>query len=519
MGNPGKGLPGFLVLVLASSATGHTVSGHVLGPGGGGLVGVDIDVFDQATGKKLATANDNTGVGGEFDISVPAGVYRIGFDPAGAPGPTLAPKEILDVVVAGDVDLGDISLGYGILVTGTVLGPGGAPVAGVDLDLSDPGTGVKVYTPGDDSAVDGDFEFAAPPGDWLVSVEPLVATRLVAQEIGLLSMPSDTDLGTISLEAGVWLSGRVTSPTGAGILAADVSVVDAVTAEAVPLEDDLTSALGGYLVVVPVGTLDVTFGPPLGSILQPATVAGVVVAGDMVLDVQLHPPATDPAATTIALGDGFLGSFAYGDEVDEVRFEGVAGLLVSLRVKRSLGAGRPDFELIAPSGGPVDLAPYSSGKATGVKCKAVPLPENGVYRLLLYSLDAGTGNYILSTKAKAPPALKKILMAGAIVGPGASVDFPFVALPGSTLKVVVLSGGSGLDPAIVELLDPLGAPVSLAGFLVANPGVSVSIVDLPLAAAGTWTLRVGGNGGTTGAFTGTLKVRFPRPSGLLVAET
>ncbi|HKB16937.1 MAG TPA: hypothetical protein VKF62_12800, partial [Planctomycetota bacterium] len=287
----------------------------------------------------------------------------------------------------------------------------------------------------------------------------------------------------------------------------------------VPLEDDKTNGLGGYLVVVPAGTLDVTFGPPAGSALQPAMFAGLAVAGDMVLDAVLYPPATDPAATTIALGDGFLGSFAYGDEVDEVRFEGVAGLLVSLRAKRMLGEGRPDLALIAPSGSPVDLAPFSVGKPSGVSVRAAPLPENGIYRLLLYPLDAGTGSYALRTKAKAPLPLKKILLAGAIASPGASADFPFVALPGSTLGGVVLSGGSGLDPAVVELLDPLGAPVPLAGFLVSKPGVSVSIVSLPLSAAGTYTLRVGGNGGTTGAFTGTLKVRFPRPSGLFVPES
>src|SRR5262245_66307938 len=99
MGKPGKGLSGLLVLVLAATADAYTGSGHVLGPGGAGLVGVDLDVFEQATGRKLTTANDNTGVGGDFAISVPAGIYRIGFDPSAVPGPTLAPAELFDVVV------------------------------------------------------------------------------------------------------------------------------------------------------------------------------------------------------------------------------------------------------------------------------------------------------------------------------------------------------------------------------------------------------------------------------------
>ncbi|MGH7151633.1 MAG: carboxypeptidase-like regulatory domain-containing protein, partial [Planctomycetota bacterium] len=303
MGNSGKGLSVFLLLALAASARGHNVSGHVLGPTGAGLVGVDIDVFEQATGRKLTTANDETGIGGEFDISVPAGVFRIGFDPSAAPGPTLAPVQLLDVVVSGDVDLGDVSLGYGILVTGTVVGPTGGPVPGVDLDLADPATGEKAYTPNDNTGASGDFAFAAAPGDWLVSVEPLVSTRLVALVLGPLSMPSNTDLGTIALETGVWLSGRVTSPTGAGLPAVAIGVVDSATAQAVPLEDDSTDALGGYLVVVPVGTLDVSFYPPAGSALLGTSFVGFALAADAVLDATLHPPATDPSATTIALGD------------------------------------------------------------------------------------------------------------------------------------------------------------------------------------------------------------------------
>ncbi|HKB16418.1 MAG TPA: hypothetical protein VKF62_10145 [Planctomycetota bacterium] len=89
--------PAPLVLVailLARVASADILSGEVHRQVGGQAVpGVDIDVFDQVTGVKLVTPNDNTDAQGEFSVVVPPGLYRVAFDPTGplVPGSKLAP--------------------------------------------------------------------------------------------------------------------------------------------------------------------------------------------------------------------------------------------------------------------------------------------------------------------------------------------------------------------------------------------------------------------------------------------
>ncbi|MCI0588984.1 MAG: carboxypeptidase-like regulatory domain-containing protein [Planctomycetes bacterium] len=509
-------LPSFLLLAAPASA--DILEGVVAGPGGTPLEGVDLDVFNQATGQKLA-ADDTSDPDGTFTVVLPPGTYRVGFDPTDVSGPTLAPLLVPDVVVAGTVDIGTVTLVAGFELSGTVTGPGGGGLAGIDLDVRDAASGEKLFTPGDNTEAGGDFSLAVPPGTYFVEVEPLAATRLLAADVGPITVVADIDLGTISLATGVWLQGHVTSATGGPVTGCDVDVENDATNLEIPLSGDKTDASGAYLVVVPTGILDVDFSPPVGSGLGDLTVQNVTVSGDTLLDATLLPGSTDPVPTPIALGNTFLGSFSPGSMADEVRFEAVAGLLASFQTRGASRTVLPDLALLAPSGSPVPLSAFSTVRPTGVKVRSLPLPETGLYRVVLYPLNAAAGPYSLKTTFKAAPGLKKVAVAGQVPTAGATVDLPFVALAGGTLGGKILASGSGLDPTVVSLLAPSGAPVSLEGKVVSKPGVSCTLLGVSLPEPGTYTLRVGGVGSATGSFTGTLKLRFPKPIAAVVDET
>jgi hypothetical protein len=346
-----------------------------------------------------------------------------------------------------------------------------------------------------------------------------VSARLLVGEFGpvVMSLPGPADLGTLPLAAGVFLSGTVLSAGGAPLAGVDVDVLFAGTQEEVPLVDDVTGSDGTYLTVVPTGTFDVTFTPATCSAFGAATVQDFAIAGDALLDATLSLPTSGGTPTPIALGNRFAGSFSACDDLDEISFEGVAGMLASIDARRSTGSARPGFVLIAPSSAVLDLAPFTSIGASGTKATSVPLPETGTYHVVVLSANGSPGPYSVRTKGKAAATLKKVLATGAVAASGATVDVAFAALAGGTLKGKVLSGGSGLDPS-VELVGPGDTPISLDGWTVSKPGVSVSLLGVPLPATGAYTLRVGGANGTTGAFTAQLKVGFPKVPPTVVLE-
>lgn len=131
---------------------GFTVTGRVLAPGGAPAPLVDVDAIVAASGRKLPLGDDDTGPAGTFSVLVPAGTYDFDFDPPALSG--WGRGALPGIVVAGDLDLGDIQLpastpqaidtitptsgpetgGTSVTITGTGFAPGmRASVGGVPL--------------------------------------------------------------------------------------------------------------------------------------------------------------------------------------------------------------------------------------------------------------------------------------------------------------------------------------------------------------------------------------------------
>ncbi|MDH3626997.1 MAG: IPT/TIG domain-containing protein [Acidobacteriota bacterium] len=86
----------------------HTVSGVVQNGSAVGLVGLDLDFLAIPGGNEAPVSLDTTGISGMFASVIAAGTYDVRVNPIAGSG--LGQTTIANVVVAGSVDLGTITL-------------------------------------------------------------------------------------------------------------------------------------------------------------------------------------------------------------------------------------------------------------------------------------------------------------------------------------------------------------------------------------------------------------------------
>ena len=283
---------------------GHLVEGRVVDASTAPLAGVDLVVIDVATGAEVFVARPTTDSLGEFDFAVVDGVYDVQFDPSDAFGSSIAPGQRLDVEVLGPVDLGDVVLPPGLLLQATCKDVNGQGVPGLDVDVIDSVSGEHLFTPNDNSDNSGIVDVVVPSGTFDVQFEPDISNKLVGKELTALVVSGATDLGVLTFQPGRYLSGTVTeAATGLPVPGTDVDVIDPITGTEIFVYHDNADANGDYQVVVPTGTWDVDFWPPLTLYLKSKLVAGVIVNSDTVADVAL-----DPCPLPAHYGSGKAGS-------------------------------------------------------------------------------------------------------------------------------------------------------------------------------------------------------------------
>ncbi len=147
---------------------GMRITAQVVGPAGP-LANADTDTIDTLTGTELYTPKDNTAANGLVSVVVPAGTYD--FEVCPPTGALIVGHEIFDLVVAADVNLGQIPLLPGVTLAGTITA-GGAPIAGVDVDVVDPITGAPVALCSDNTNAAGLYAVVVPQGTWDVCFDP-----------------------------------------------------------------------------------------------------------------------------------------------------------------------------------------------------------------------------------------------------------------------------------------------------------------------------------------------------------
>ncbi|GEM_PF-1082156 len=227
----------------AELAVGGGIEGRVLAPGGAPLAGASVHVWPRDPGTGSAPTPATTGADGTYHVGgLAAGAWVVEVVPPF--GSTLArvfyldattstAATAVDVTVRETEQLEDVVLEPGASVSGVVLDPDGAPVAGAWVGAQRAGASTALSA---QTGADGSYTIIGlPAGGYRVRVSPpWTSTDLVAvyhpgvaayeqaQEVTVAVGASRTLPATRLLRAGV-VSGTITRPDGTPVAGASVN--------------------------------------------------------------------------------------------------------------------------------------------------------------------------------------------------------------------------------------------------------------------------------------------------------
>ncbi len=285
------------------------------------LSGVDLDCYDALGNRIDFTAKSD--INGAYTINkLPPGTYLLRADPLITTG--LAPQLYLNqidvnfgtpIVVLPNTDVVgiDFSLAAAASISGTITNQSGSPVAGIDLDLIDATTGVRLRSSAL-SDVTGFYQFTGlTPGTYKVRVDPSVSqpyalqyytgklTKLTANTVSTSSSVPTININFI-LQPGTSISGKITDAlTGLPVQGVDIDALLGGTLVALD-QSDKTAVDGTYILHgLPFASLLVSADPVLGQFYRttyyqasatPANATPVVLASNTAvagIDIAVQP--------------------------------------------------------------------------------------------------------------------------------------------------------------------------------------------------------------------------------------
>ena len=273
---------------------GLLVSARVIDSRGGAVFDANTSWADSA-GMSVHTSNDRTDATGVFAVRVVTDSYTIQVTPP--VGSRLVGTDVSTGAVTADTVLPDIVLLDGFTVDGLIVTAGGVPIPGIDTDWNLPGGPVSSGL--DDSDATGRYSVVIPAGTYGIDFDPPVGSRYAAESRPGVVINADTTLSDTVLDAAWFITGRVVDASLVPVNDVDTASVETTTGIPQRTILDHSDALGEFLIVLPDGTYDITFTPPVAPGLPSKTLQGVVVSGadvrlpDVVLDSP--PPPPDPA--------------------------------------------------------------------------------------------------------------------------------------------------------------------------------------------------------------------------------
>jgi len=440
---------------------------------------LDLDVIDLADGNVMFVDNDNTDLLGNFSIVLPTGQFDIEFEPAA--GTLYVPLEVSGVVVNGTTPLGDITLPFGVRLSGVVVDSLLLPVGQVKVKTIDPVTGLEVFNIRNTTDITGAYELVVAPGSYDLQLIPQRGSVWLPRQVGGVLMTADTTLPDLPLDSGALISGTVIDGSGNPADAVDLDFVSSWTGHARFTPTDNTDANGQFAIAVPPGTYDIRFDPPPATGLAPGEMiafgfpastvlptvqlqTAVIVSGlvqDGVgapqtgLDLDfLMPASAQESASSRDTTDG-LGAFSatvnpgsYDVRVNPFPASGL-GQVVVPNVAASADVNLGILTLPAATAPAVTAVSPLSGPVTGgtlVTISGVGFVEGAIVRL-----DTAVLENVIVVNATTIQGSTPVHPAGAVtvevIHPGSTP----VAAPGSFTFI-----GAALDPVLtVEKTGPL----------------------------------------------------------------
>lgn len=141
-------------------------------------------------------------------------------------------------------------------ITGRVVDESGAGVAGVDIDFIKLGSGGNPHEANDGTDANGSFLTTVDAGLYEIRFYPPSppATTLLTGVLPSVVVVGTKDLGTITLVAGLSVTGTVKNSAGVPVGSVKVDVFNATTGARYPLKNNVTSAFGTFLLALPANT-------------------------------------------------------------------------------------------------------------------------------------------------------------------------------------------------------------------------------------------------------------------------
>jgi hypothetical protein len=262
-----------------------SLSGKVTNQASVGIVNVKVDLYDLAGNKIDGTATDGIG---NYSLLVPAGTYNITFDPPSGSG--LAPKMENNFTISNHTVLNETLL-PGFTLSGQVTDNLAVGVDAVDINVIDANTGNKLFTPGDNTDINGNYSVVVPSGTYDLTYGPPKTTKLVAVTDTNIAIFSNT-VHNVTLNPGFLIDGTVTDNNTTPVPDVDLDAFISSTGAKVTTPGDNTDNNGIYSIVVPGGTLDISYDPLLSTGLAPLLLPDVVITKDTTINVTLFPGIT-----------------------------------------------------------------------------------------------------------------------------------------------------------------------------------------------------------------------------------
>ncbi|HEX6884287.1 MAG TPA: carboxypeptidase-like regulatory domain-containing protein [Planctomycetota bacterium] len=347
------------LLFLASAPHAQVITGRVVSASGAGVPGVNIDGFD-IDDNEIDLANDGTDAAGFFTTTVVSGpgVYRFVFYPPPPPASTHLVGERPNVVVVTTTNLGTVTLGAGVLLTGRTVRTGNVPVANVFLEVIDETTGNVVLQDNDKTSAFGTFALAIPPHACELRLDTTSSAFVLGSRFFELDPTGPVALGDIFLPPGAVVSGQVRRPNGLPVDGVDLDFDKASNGNRVFVPDDNTDVLGNFSVVVALNTYDLSLCPDDATGLAGARLDGLSITGPTSLGILTLPVGLRLSGTVVDQ----RGAPAAGVDVDV--FDASTGAALPLCNDNTNAAGA--YSVRVPAGTyDVVFTPGAAGAAAG----------------------------------------------------------------------------------------------------------------------------------------------------------